>query len=367
MSTIDTIEKLINAYIDGNSGVVVDLIENEIAAAKKQGYNQVARRLRNISSRIPKKESFFAQNVGGIIKSPAISSPLYFRVNSNVELSEVVLERSGRNLIDDFLIEWKNIEELSKYGIAPTNKILFYGPPGTGKTKMAYALAYELQIPLIIVRLDELISSFLGKTGRNIREIFDLAEKENVIILLDEIDTIAKHRDDNHELGELKRVVTVLLQNIDNFPENSIVIGATNHETLLDKAVWRRFPLKIEFKMPTEKTRENMLKLYLEGFQDKVSIDTLVELSEGLNGSSIHELCQSIKKQIVFGMDELGNVNRNEVLMKSIKSFYLHKNSKSQKTIIYDLCRKLLNEGYSLADLEKWSGISYTTLRDNIK
>lgn len=367
MTTTETIEKLIKAYIDGDSNIVIDVIEDKIKEAKGHGHDNVARRLRNMVSRVPRKVSFFDQNSIPHSKSTTLSTPLYLRVNSNVSLKEVILDKTISGLVEDFLSEWKNADKLIKHRVYPTNKLLLYGPPGTGKTKLAYALANALDLPLVIVRLDELISSFLGKTGKNIREVFDLAEKENVIILLDEIDTIAKHRDDNHELGELKRVVTVLLQNIDNFPSNSIVIGATNHEILLDKAVWRRFPLRVGFELPAEKSREQLFRLYLGAFLKEVNLEILIKLSGGLNGSAIYEMCQNIKKYIILNSNRRGGIPSSEILIKAASPLGLYKNSKTHRQVIYNLCKDLFGLGCSLTDLEKWSGISYTTLRDNVK
>src|ERR1700733_11402427 len=134
----------------------------------------------------------------------------------------------------------------------PTKSALFVGPPGVGKTLAARWIAKKLNRPLIVLDLSAVMSSFLGRTGNNVRNVLDYAKGVECIFLLDEFDAIAKRRDDAVEVGELKRLVTVLLQEIDEWPSSGILIAATNHPELLDPAVWRRFDLIVKFPMPAE-------------------------------------------------------------------------------------------------------------------
>ncbi|HAP6814341.1 TPA: AAA family ATPase, partial [Enterococcus faecium] len=143
--------------------------------------------------------------------------------------------------IKNFTLTYYNRNRLIDHGIESSNNLLLYGPPGTGKSSLAKYIALQLKLPLITVRMDGVISSLLGSTAKNIRKVFDYASKQPCILFLDEFDVIAKIRDDQSEIGELKRVVNSLIQNIDSFSEDSILIAATNHSHLLDNAVWRRF------------------------------------------------------------------------------------------------------------------------------
>ena len=145
-------------------------------------------------------------------------------------------------------------------GIEPTRSLLFCGPPGTGKTLAATWLAEQLSVPLLTLDLSAVMSSFLGRTGNNIRIVLDYAQRSPGVLLLDEFDALAKRRDDGLEVGELKRLVTVLLQEIDRWPSHSILIAATNHPNLLDPAVWRRFNRVLEFPMPTEAELAQLLR-----------------------------------------------------------------------------------------------------------
>lgn len=175
--------------------------------------------------------------------------------------------------------------------------LLTYGPPGTGKSRLARFIAQELGLDLYIARLDGLISSFLGSTSKNIRALFDFAAKTPCILFLDEFDAIAKLRGDSQELGELKRVVNSFIQNLDTLGPQSIVLAATNHESLLDSAVWRRFGYRLELSFPTEALRRQLWQQFIGtlDFDDR-SIELLIDLSEGFTGSDIQEVCQRLQR-----------------------------------------------------------------------
>ncbi|HEM7851683.1 ATP-dependent zinc metalloprotease FtsH [Burkholderia multivorans] len=155
------------------------------------------------------------------------------------------IDAALRNIV----LERTKLAELESAGVSPTRTLLFVGAPGVGKTLAARWLARELQRPLITLDLATVMSSFLGRTGNNIRAVLDYAQKRNALLLLDEFDAIAKRRDDSSDVGELKRLVTVLLQAIDDWPAKGLLVCATNHPELLDPAVWRRFEHVIEFPM----------------------------------------------------------------------------------------------------------------------
>lgn len=149
--------------------------------------------------------------------------------------------------------------ELARAGLLPTHTVIFTGPPGVGKTLAARWLAKKLGLPLAVLNLGAVMSSFLGRTGANLRQVIAHASQEPCILLLDEIDAIAKRRDDNSDIGELKRLVTVLLQELDAWPADSLLIAATNHENLIDPAVWRRFERRIAFPLPQAEQQAQLL------------------------------------------------------------------------------------------------------------
>jgi len=202
---------------------------------------------------------------------------------------DLVLAPLAQAQISEFMQSLANYDRWEAEGVAVPNRLLIQGPPGTGKTTLARHVASELQLPLATTRSDALVSSLLGQTARNIREVFDFAQAHPCVLFLDEFDSIAKMRTDTREVGELQRVVIALLQNIDALPGSGIVIAATNHPELLDRAVWRRFGHQIRLELPRAADRRRLWTLYLG---DKVAFpdcdfERLVEVSEGMSAAAV--------------------------------------------------------------------------------
>jgi SpoVK/Ycf46/Vps4 family AAA+-type ATPase len=373
MPSIKLIEDLTKAFIKGSMSEVIEILKKETRESKQQKKIIVAKRLDNLIKSIP-SNNFSSANMSDhsnpddlyrkkiFLNNPNLVNEYY----SNIVPEQVVLDSDIKNLIATFFREWEDADRLSSFGLQPTNKILLYGPPGTGKTLLAHAIANQLNFPLVLVRLDELISSYLGKTGQNIREIFDIARQKNVVLFLDEIDTVAKHRADEKELGELKRIVTVLLQNIDFFPSNSVIIGATNHEDILDKAIWRRFPLKIKMELPNARSREMLITLFLEKVNKEIDLAFLTQITDGLSGSELYDLTQQATKNFVIS--QKNKMSTTDLLISYFQLMLGRRLSKhNYKQDLYKMCQKLKDAGFSLRDIESISNIPYTTLRDNIK
>jgi SpoVK/Ycf46/Vps4 family AAA+-type ATPase len=219
--------------------------------------------------------------------------PLLERVNWKA-LNEppVLLTQRQEEVVQEFLSVAKCHAQIEGGNIPSSLSLLMYGPPGCGKSRLARSIAKELELELYVARLDGLISSFLGSTAKNIRALFEFTARTPCVLFLDEFDAIAKLRGDAQELGELKRVVNSFIQNLDTLGKHSIVIAATNHEELLDSAVWRRFSYRIELSYPSAEVRAEMWRQFLKpiSFPPKET-DLLVDLSEGFSGSDIEDVC----------------------------------------------------------------------------
>lgn len=221
-------------------------------------------------------------------------------------MNTAILSEKNQKELEEFVLNYKTADKLNELGIGVSNTLLLYGPPGCGKTKSAQWIAKQLGLPLITARLDSLISSYLGTTAKNIRVLFEYAQRMPCVLLLDEFDAIAKARDDANELGELKRIVNSLLQNIDAMSKDSLLIAATNHSDLLDRAVWRRFDYKIEVEYPDVQNISRLLDLFINKKFD-LSIKNKELLSyafQGCSGATIEEIVKkSIRECVVNNKD----------------------------------------------------------------
>ena len=227
------------------------------------------------------------------------------------EQESLIFNSSVNRQLQNFIDGIKQKEKIIKYGVDVQNSLLLYGPPGCGKTSAAIYIANELNLPIVTTRLDSMVSSLLGSTAKNIKKVFSYANDKPCILFLDEFDAIAKARDDSHELGELKRVVNSLLQNIDEFIGNNALIAATNHHELLDRAVWRRFSETIFIGLPGVDRIKELIVLYLKEYPNEISNDlkktsALAELLRDSTPSDIKNLCSiAIKNNLVNGREFL--------------------------------------------------------------
>jgi len=180
-------------------------------------------------------------------------------------LADLILEERVTTQLLSLAEEFRHWETLSRYAIPRRQRLLFYGPPGCGKSSAAEALAAELGLPLAVVRLDAVVSSYLGETASNLNRVFEYVQSGSWVLLFDEFDALGKARDDPTEHGEIKRVINAFLQMLDRFRGPSLLIAATNHEQLLDSGLWRRFDEVIEFSRPSVHQLRQILRLRLRG------------------------------------------------------------------------------------------------------
>lgn len=207
--------------------------------------------------------------------------------------------------VQSVMEEWSSMDALSNIGVHPARTCLIYGPPGTGKTRLALWIAAQLNLPVVSARIDGLVSSFLGTTARNIGNLFAFANRYRCLLLLDEFDAVAKLRDDPQEVGEIKRVVNALLQNLDTRHDLGITIGITNHQRLLDPAVWRRFEVQLEMPRPDFEVRLQIARSFMPPVTPSdAHLKMISWFTEGATGAEIEALVRTYKKAMAVKTDE---------------------------------------------------------------
>jgi SpoVK/Ycf46/Vps4 family AAA+-type ATPase len=203
-------------------------------------------------------------------------------------LNDLVLRPQLRQSLADIAAEVPEWGKLEALGVPRRNRFLFFGEPGCGKTSAAEALASELGVPLVVVRLDAIVSSYLGQTAANLRRLFDYARSAQWVVLFDEFDALGRRRDDPSEHGEIKRVVNSFLQLLDDYHGPSLLVAATNHDEILDRALWRRFDDVVEFPSPTLKEREALLRRQLQHVrQGRLPVEDSARSLKGLPHAAV--------------------------------------------------------------------------------
>jgi len=300
---------------------MVSISENDLVSLYQQGVKgsaagfsligrQVVSRLKKTAPDLAGKLADLLLSDGGMRAASSVVSPVdadsrrrLLREESNLVFeAEPIWEKSIENQLFEVLLEREKAKDLIEAGLEPIRSLIFTGPPGVGKTLAANWLASKLNLPILTLDLASVMSSLLGKTGSNIKSVIDYAKSIPCVLLLDEFDAIAKRRDDDKDVGELKRLVNVLLQAIDEWPSTSIMIAATNHPDMLDPAVWRRFEVAINFSMASPVIIE---RLFVDASISKAVAQKLSEYIGGSSYSDINRMVLSAKKKAVLNDKKL--------------------------------------------------------------
>jgi SpoVK/Ycf46/Vps4 family AAA+-type ATPase len=222
------------------------------------------------------------------------------------QLEELVLSDALRTVIGQFIDEQRRASLLRAHGLDPRHRILLVGPPGNGKTSLAEAIAESLAVPFFVVRYEAMIGSYLGETAGRLKRVFDYTRTTPCVLFFDEFDAVGKERGDVHETGEIKRVVTSLLMQVDDLPSYTIVIAATNHAELLDRAVWRRFQIRLALEQPSTKALARYFDAFLAKLTEPAGVTgaALAKRLGNLSYSEAEQFTLDVRRQLVLSLEQ---------------------------------------------------------------
>ena len=288
-----------------------------IEREKRKKHNIVAKELEKAlynTGDLPTSQKRFKNNLP-IPRDTEKGFPLLEIQHFDKNFDSLIIPEETKKQLEQIIREFKDSDILATYNLQYKKKILLCGKPGTGKTFSAQILSSVLSIPLVYIRFDAIISSYLGETAGNLRKVFDFIEHGTWIVLFDEFDIIGKNRDDSHEHGEIKRVVNSFLQMLDNLKGDSIIFAATNHQNILDPAIWRRFDDVVYYNLPDEKTRQRIFENYLKSMKRKNDIDLVKfsKLSKGLSPADIKMITEEAMKIAIINAKNSISMNDVEI------------------------------------------------------
>lgn len=287
-------------------------MESLIAEERAKKHHILADRLATILKNGNKNSLSFRSN--------GASNDLTFEVVPQKNFEDLILDEQVLKICQELIEEQHRADLLRSYGLEPRNRILLAGPPGNGKTSLAEAVATHLMYPFYVIRYENLIGSYLGETASRLKKVFEYVKTRNCVLFFDEFDTIGKERGDTKETGEIKRVVSSLLLQIDRLPSYVVVITASNHPELLDRAVWRRFQLSLDLKSPDNKQIERFIALFVKKTNVKFGygIKNLAEKLSGYSFSEVEEFCTDVLRRAVLTHEQN---NARNIVSEKIKQW----------------------------------------------
>lgn len=317
MARADLLIRLVQSGIRGDKVTFKKIVEAIIAEERSKQHKMLAEKLEEVLNAAPVERSI--TNGSGPMLDQRMGN-LFHEVMPRRTLSDLILPEEVQQICRSLIQEQHRSDLLRSYNLEPRNRVLLIGPPGNGKTSLAEAISEALVVPLLIVRYESVVGTYLGETALRLKKLFEYASTRKCVLFFDEFETLGKERGDLHETGEIKRVVSSLLMQIDNLPSHVMVIGATNHPELLDRAVWRRFQVRMNLPSPTQAR----LLEWFNKFERRINISlghshvSLAKRLQGSNFAEIEEFGTTVFRQYVL---EQPNANMKSIVSKTLQNW----------------------------------------------
>jgi len=302
MARSDLLVSLVRAGAAGDSKGLASTVEAIIAEERAKQHNILADRLMRALSSNGK-----GGQAGYPVPDPVARARDYvIETPPRKRLEDLFLPETCERACRELIEEQQRASLLRSYSLEPRHRVLLVGPPGNGKTSLAEAIAEALAVEFFVVRYDAIIGSFLGETASRLRRVFDYARTTPCVLFFDEFDAVGKERGDVHETGEIKRVVTSLLMQVDALPSYTVVIAASNHSELLDRAVWRRFQFRLELPAPTQAQVGRYFEEFANRMDQPLGIGpTSIARSLGkISYAEAEEFCSGIRRRLALSLGE---------------------------------------------------------------
>ena len=300
MARADQLLALVRAGSSGDQTAFRSALEDVIASERARQHHVLADRLATHLTTAGRMDE-----ARGPTRRMGMTD-LYHEISPMRTLGDLVLPKEVVAACRQLLAEHHRTDLLRAHNLEPRHRLLFTGPPGNGKTSLAEALASELAVPLLSVRYESVIASYLGETSVRLAKLFEQVRTHRCVLFFDEFDVVGKERGDIHETGEIKRVVSSLLLQVDELPSHVVVVAATNHPELLDRAVWRRFQIRLDLPPPTRSLAEEWFRRFenRNGFRLGRAPTTLAKQMQGLSFSELEQFGLDLQRQHVLGLPD---------------------------------------------------------------
>ncbi|MCW0234734.1 MAG: ATP-binding protein [Ferrovibrio sp.] len=302
MARSDLLISLVKASAAGDRETLKSTVEAMVADERAKSHHGLADRLQKALNTV-------AVSPPSLVTSHSVNNAgreAILERDPQVSLDDLILPLPARRTADQLIEEHRRATVLRAHGMEPRHRVLLSGPPGNGKTSYAEAIAEALALPLFVIRYDVIVGSFLGETNTRLRRLFDYVRTQPCVLFFDEFDAIGKERGDEHETGEIKRVVSFLLMQLDQLPSYVVAIAATNHAELLDRAVWRRFEVRLQLPQPDQKVLAEYVDRQISRWPERPKV-AANQIATQLGNTSFAEtldFLQNVRRRSILGLGE---------------------------------------------------------------